>query len=88
MEQLFRRSGDIFAAPLDESVLLLNAETGRYHGLNGVAARIWEMLEQPVGEAELVSGLVAEFDVTPEECRREVSAFLTHLRDRGLLSAE
>ncbi|MGX1096938.1 HPr-rel-A system PqqD family peptide chaperone [Amorphus sp. MBR-141] len=85
MGQSFQRVDDIYAASLEDSVLLLNAETGRYHGLNPVASRIWDMLAEPVDEEQLVAGLTAEFEVSPEQCRREVADFLGQLRARGLL---
>jgi len=85
MNRVFRRNDDVFAAPLDDTTLLLNSDTGRYHGLNPVAARIWELLAEPSDEATLVARLTEEFVVTPEECQREVAAFVSGLRDRGLL---
>jgi hypothetical protein len=85
MGQMFRRNNDVFAAPLEDTTLLLNAVTGRYHGLNPVAARIWELLADPVEEKELINRLLAEFDVTPEDCQREVAVFLAGLQERGLL---
>lgn len=88
MSQSLRRADDVFAASLDDTTLLLNAATGRYHGLNPVAARIWELLAEPTNQDELVARLVEEFEITPEACRDEVAAFLAGLRDRGLLIAE
>lgn len=85
MDEPIQRSSEAFAAPLDDSVLLLNAETGRYHGLNPVAARIWDLLAEPITQDALIAKLLTEFDVSPEECRDQVSAFLGDLRERGLL---
>lgn len=85
MVHQFRRNAEVFEAPLKDTFLLLNAATGLYHGLNPVAARIWELLADPVDETELVARLVEEFVVTPEACRREVDAFIAELRERGLI---
>lgn len=85
MSQSLRRAGDVFAAALDDTVLLLNVTSGRYHGLNPVAARIWELLAEPTDEEMLVTRLLEEFEVEPEACRAEVALFLNGLRDRGLL---
>lgn len=82
--KLHRRE-DVFGADIEDTMLLLNAETGRYHSLNPVAARIWEILAEPTDEAALVDRLVGEFDVTPDGCRKEVSSFLAELRDRSLI---
>jgi PqqD family protein of HPr-rel-A system len=86
MHQSLHRAADVFAAPLEDDTLLLNVTTGRYHGLNPVAARIWELLAEPTDEERLVAALLEEFEVTPEACRAEVAAFLASLRERGLLN--
>lgn len=85
MAQKIRRNEDVFAAPLEDTMLLLNSETGSYHGLSPVAARIWELLADPMDETTLVTRLVEEFAVTPEQCAREVTDFLAALRARGLI---
>jgi len=85
MDKPIQRSSEAFAAPLDDTVLLLNAETGRYHGLNPVAARIWDLLAEPITQDALITRLLAEFEVSPEECGDQVSTFLGDLRERGLL---
>lgn len=85
MAQKFRGNEDVFTAPVDGTMLLLNAETGSYHGLSPVASRIWELLADPIDEDALVLQLVEEFAVTAEQCAREVTAFLAALRARGLI---
>lgn len=85
MAQRFLRTEDVFAAPLEDTTLLLNSETGCYHGLNPVAARIWELLAAPIDADALVNQLVTEFAVAPNQCAGEVVAFLAELRARGLI---
>ncbi|MBU0724721.1 MAG: PqqD family protein [Alphaproteobacteria bacterium] len=88
MSRSLHRVGDVFAAPLENTTLLLNAATGCYHGLNPVAARIWELLADPITEEQIVARLLEEFEVTPEVCRAETASFLAGLRDRNLLIAD
>lgn len=80
-----QRSADIFPTQLDGSVLLLNADTGCYHGLNPVGSRIWELLAEPIEETRLVACLISEFAVEADECERQVKVFIEQLRTRGLL---
>ena len=84
-DALISRSTDILTTELDDALLMLNIPRGEYHGLNEVAARIWALLEQPTCPAALVSALVAEYEVTPEECAAAVDCFLMDLRARNLL---
>jgi hypothetical protein len=85
MSGRMRRIGDILTSPLDDMLLMLDVEHGKYFGLNGTGPRIWELLEQPISEEELIDALLAEYEVTREVCATEVAAFLDGLRQRHLL---
>jgi hypothetical protein len=76
---------------LGGEAVILGLRDGVYYGLDAVGARIWELLVEPRRVGDLVSTVVAEFDVTPERCERDVIALLDDLAARGLvreLSAE
>lgn len=85
MSGRIKRNDDILTAPLDDTLLMMSVEQGKYFGLNGAGPRIWELLEQPIAEDELVEVLLAEYEVTRETCTAEVAAFLAGLRERDLL---
>jgi hypothetical protein len=85
MSGKIKRNGDILTAPMDEMLLMMSVEQGKYFGLNGAGPRIWELLEQPLTEDELVAALLDEYEVTREVCAAEVAAFLAGLRERHLL---
>ncbi|HQT26064.1 MAG TPA: PqqD family peptide modification chaperone [Burkholderiales bacterium] len=84
--ETFRRSGDILGAAVGEELLMMSIERGSYFSLNSVGARIWELLEHPVSIEELVIRLTEEYDVPIDTCRTEVEAFLSALRERGMLN--
>jgi hypothetical protein len=85
MSGRIKRSDDIMTAPLDDMLLMMSVEQGKYFGLNGAGPRIWELLEQPIAEDQLVEALLDEYEVTREVCAAEVAAFLAGLRERHLL---
>jgi len=70
---------------LGGEAVILGLRDGVYYGLDSVGARIWALLVEPRSVAELVSTIVAEFDVTPERCERDVIALLDDLAARGLV---
>ena len=86
MTATYQRSAEAFAAPLDDSVMILNTPIGRYHELKGVAGRIWELLAEPRSENDIVTVLLSEYEIGETECRAEVVAFLDKLRERKLLT--
>ncbi len=85
MSQLIRRVDDIFAAPLNDTLLILNVSTGKYHGLNAVAGRIWELLAEPMTEAQLIAHLLTEFEVDADDCLRDVATCISGFLERELI---
>lgn len=85
MSRSIRRADDVFASSMDDTLLMMSISRGQYYGLNGVGPRIWQLLEQPVTEDDIVQHLLQEYAVDEATCRREVTGFLAGLRERGLL---
>jgi hypothetical protein len=53
------------------------------HG--SVGRRVWELVQTPTPVREVVDRLVAEFDVTPEQCGADVLRLLRELADEKLI---
>jgi hypothetical protein len=82
------RNGDILYASVDtEEAVMLSIDAGKYYGLNSVAARIWELLEQPATVAELCAQICEEFDVDKQTCEAEVLKFAEDIIDNGIVHA-
>jgi hypothetical protein len=64
---------------------ILNLADGVYYGLDPVGASIWNMIQQPRSVEEICSGVMSEYDVEPDVCRRDVVALLEELAARGLI---
>jgi hypothetical protein len=88
LDTLLRRSAGIFYAEVRDEGVMLNVDTGRYHSLNDVGSRIWELLEAPQTPAQLRDRLLEEFDVDAQECETAVLDFVGKLLDRGVIQAE
>ena len=70
---------------LDGEAVVLDTDAGVYFGIDGVGARIWELIARPRRVDEIASTLVAEYDVAPEHCRADLERFLANLHDQGLI---
>lgn len=70
-------------------VVDLSAAEPRPQVLEGVAAAIWRLLEEPRTEEELVSELLDTYaDAEAEQVRADVDAFLEQLAGAGLAVRE
>ncbi|MGJ5675502.1 MAG: lasso peptide biosynthesis PqqD family chaperone [Nostochopsis sp.] len=70
---------------VDGEAVILNLKSGVYYGLNTVGASIWNLIQQPKTLSEIQDALLAEYEVEPEQCDREVLAILQQLEAQGLI---
>lgn len=83
-----RRRGELLEAVVDDEIMALHVESGTCFGFNHTASRVWALLESPRNVSELSAVLEAEFDVPPEQCRRELLELLRELEKDGLIELE
>ena len=74
----------VFKSFVSETVVL-NLETGKYHGLNSTAGRMLEALDRLGSVEDVVALLSEEFQVPSETLRADVHRFCEEMRERGLL---
>lgn len=65
--------------------VVLNLETGMYHGLNPVAGRMLEVLEQLGGVDETAARLAREFEQPLERIQQDLGQLCADLLERGLI---
>lgn len=66
-------------------VVLLHLESGAYHELNPVGARIWDLVDGDRSAAEIADELRSRVEDPPEELPEIVTRYLVELRDRDLV---
>lgn len=83
-EVMWQKSADCVSSYIDDTLVLLNIESGMYFAFNGPAADVWETLGQPCTAGRLVEVLVGRYKTTPEACAMSVGRLLDDLADKGL----
>lgn len=84
-DHLYAAVPGLASADLDGEVVLLDVSSGRYFGLNGVAARIFNLVTEPRTLAQVVDVLVAEYEADRALLHADATAFLDELVQRGLV---
>ncbi|HUP01087.1 MAG TPA: PqqD family peptide modification chaperone [Gemmatimonadota bacterium] len=79
-----RTNGQV-SSDLGGEVVIFDVDAGTYFGLEGVGARVWELLGQSVTMGEIERILLEEYDVEPERCWRDLVHLLSGLIERGLV---
>jgi coenzyme PQQ synthesis protein D (PqqD) len=76
------------SCPLGEESAILNLKNSVYYGLDPVGARIWNLLQQPRSVAELRDALLAEYEVEPDRCERDLLGLLEKMCEEGLIQVQ
>ena len=79
------RNPEPVTAKIDEELVMLSVDMGRYFHLNDSAACIWKILEVPVTPTDIYAELERTFQVSPEDCRSEARSFLLLLLKKELI---
>ena len=87
-EDRLSRVQNLLSTELDQETVLMSIDAGAYHGLEGPARSIWEILETPLTFSALVDRLVKEYQVSPETCAADLERFLSEMVREGLLRVE
>lgn len=79
------RKPDIYTAQMNGETVMMDADAGKYYNLGEVGGRIWELLETPITMNDLVEKLTAEYDVSAEQCAKDIVPFIEKMLEAGLL---
>lgn len=81
---LKRREG-IVTADMNGETVMMDVMSGKYYNLGSVGGRIWDMLQAPMSREQLVAALIREYDVSSEQCSRDIAPFLEKMTTIGLI---
>lgn len=81
------RHPDMLSAEIGGEAVMMSIENGAYFGLNPVATRIWDLIEQPQLLADLVQKITEEYEVDASQCEADVQGFVAEMIERGLAQA-
>ena len=76
---------DINITELDGEKVMVDFETGKYFIIKGCGNDIWDMLSEEISPAEIIDKLLAEYDVSREECEQSVMDFLGKMEEYNFI---
>ena len=81
-----KNDAKFLASDLGDETVMMDLETGNYIGLNDVGTSIWKYLGATTSIKDLIAHLMAEYNVSEEECTQDVLEYLTNMAKRGIIS--
>lgn len=82
------RSEEAVSAEVDGTAVMMSITSGKYFGLDEIATRIWELLEEPKQFGELCALLQEEYDVDEETCKSDLTELISELEEENLVSID
>jgi hypothetical protein len=76
---------DVVFRTFATETVILNLQTGRYHGLNKTGGRMLELLERADSVAAALAEFASDYAKEPMEVEPDVRAFCRRLHERGLI---
>lgn len=73
------------AANLGDEAVLLDANSGRYYGLNELGARIFELARTPNSVGHIKTMLLQEYKVDEGQLEADLLTFLRDMEQRNLI---
>mgnify|MGYP001192314430 CR=1 FL=1 len=82
---VYRRAPKAIFTDLDGETALFHTDTCEYLVLNATGSAIWELIGTPTTLQDICKQLVADYDVAPEICMQETSAWLKSAVEREVV---
>jgi Coenzyme PQQ synthesis protein D (PqqD) len=80
------RTADISTRTIGGETIVLDLPSSQYFAITGVGSRVFELLAEDRSVDDLVTTILAEYDIDEPTARRDVTAFVDRLHQAKLLA--
>lgn len=90
---VYQKSDDIVSRKIADETLLVPirgnlADMQRIFSLNPVAEYVWQAIDGKRSLHDIRAGVLAHFEVAPEECEKDIRTFIGELLENHLITDE
>ena len=78
-------SEDVMIRQVGDETVLLDLKSMKYMGLDDVSTRMWQLLTASDSIQSAYDALMAEFEVEPEQLRKDLGEYVQQLLNLGLV---
>lgn len=90
-DRVFRQASNVVAATRGNATVLMDSKRGKYHTLNEVGARVWDLLAAGGTCQSLAEAIRKEYEapstVSAEQVERDIAQLLAHLEHEQLVTS-
>jgi ornithine carbamoyltransferase len=78
----------VFAQEVDGEMVLLDMNSENYFGLDAVGTDIWQAMQENESLTDVLSVLLAQYEVEEEVLKKDLLTFVEKLQESGLVKVE
>jgi len=82
---IIKRNPEIVHSDMDGEVVMMSVANGEYYGVDTIGSHIWNLLEEPMSIGALCTSLCETYDVSEEDCQRDVASFMSQLLENKVV---
>ena len=83
-----KKNDDIFTGAIDDEMVAMSIQNGKYYQLNKTGSRILALLDKPCSIRELCEAMQGDYKVDGDVCREDVLQFIRELAEKNLILTE
>jgi hypothetical protein len=83
---LVKRNESILVSKIDNEIVMLDLDQGKYFSLAKVGADIWNLIESPISVMSICTALQKKYDIDEETCICETTEFIEKLIKKSILT--
>lgn len=88
LETTVRKNEEIFTGTIDNEIVAMSIQNGKYYHLNETGSRILALLDHPHSVRELCEAMEGHYRVDGTVCRQDVLEFMQEMAKYNLIVAE
>lgn len=88
IEDILYKNCDIFSSEIDGEAIMMNIENNAYYSMGEIGNRVWQLLDNPTTIKDICEQLTQEYDVSMEQCQKDIITFLNQLLENNLIVKE
>jgi hypothetical protein len=85
LESVVRVSARQVSCELADESVILHLDEGVYYGLNDVASRVWQLIQEPRTIGEIRDVLLSEYEIEESVCTQDLLDLLDRLKEWKLV---
>ena len=80
-----KRNQEILFTDMEDEIVMMGLEQGKYFHLNPTGSSVWELLENVTTIEEIVDSIMLEYEIDLELCQQEVNTLVQKLVEEKLI---